>query len=121
MTLSTRIELETITTNVHTFSPKKFHQVMKSITFFTQYRLTLALFTLLALTFTACQPEDVDNQIAEDEIELAVTEAVSEATYDDIDDIAVEAMEAEDPSPPAPGDKKNSSPAALVCRSPVIP
>lgn len=93
--LSTSNELETTTTNIHTVLLKMF-KVMKSISYFIPHRLTLVLFTLLALTFTACQPEDLDTSIAEEDIELAVTEAVVEASYDEVDDLAMEAMEQTD-------------------------
>ena len=69
---------------------------MNRIAFFTNSRLTLALLAMIALTFTACQPADVDNQIAEEDIELAVTEATVEASYDEVDDMAIEAMELTD-------------------------
>ncbi len=68
---------------------------MKRISFFTPSRHLLVIATALAFTFSACRPDQVDN-IADDEINLAVTESVMEATYDETDDIAMEAMERTD-------------------------
>ncbi|MDP5168883.1 MAG: hypothetical protein NWR72_01455 [Bacteroidia bacterium] len=55
-----------------------------------------ALAVALAFTFSACNPDTVDGVIAEDEIDLAITEATTEATYDEVDDLAMEAMERTD-------------------------
>lgn len=58
-------------------------------------RFFLALATLAMLTFTACEQAGIET-IADEEINLALTEATLEASYDEVDDIAIEAMELTD-------------------------
>ncbi|RMG65093.1 MAG: hypothetical protein D6722_16250 [Bacteroidetes bacterium] len=55
---------------------------------------------LLALTFTACQPETID-EIAESDLEMTEFETVAEASYVDVDAYAIEAMDLTDDSPDA--------------------
>ena len=69
---------------------------MKSISYFTNTRLPLILFAAFALTFTACEQDQIGDTIAEEDVQLAVTEATVEASYDEVDDIAMEAMEQTD-------------------------
>ncbi len=68
---------------------------MNRFSLFNPARLAVVLFTAISLTFTACQPDGVD-AVADEEVNLALTEATSEASYDEVDDIAMEAMETTD-------------------------
>ena len=69
---------------------------MKRLLFSANPLRLAALAVALAFTFPACNPDTVDGVIAEEEIDLAITEATAEATYDEVDDLAMEAMERTD-------------------------
>ena len=72
---------------------------MKAVNFMTvlPMRFFVVLFASLALLTTACeQAPDVIDEIAEDETEIALTEADVEHDYEEVATVSIEALERED-------------------------
>lgn len=90
---------------------------MKTIRFFNQSPRHLFFLTLAALvfTFTGCKPEEIIDEISEEDTSLVLMEAEVESSFEMVDEYTMEAMEITDESSMARGFSSNAQKSIPAC------